>query len=80
MVLILDGKAHADRMLAEVGAAVARRAARALRPPCLAVVLVGDDPASHVYVRGKIAACARTGIRSLEHRIPAAPARPSWRP
>jgi methylenetetrahydrofolate dehydrogenase (NADP+)/methenyltetrahydrofolate cyclohydrolase len=72
MVLILDGKTHADRMLAEVGAGVERRAALGLRPPCLAVVLVGDDPASHVYVRGKIAACARTGIRSLEHRISAA--------
>jgi len=71
MALILDGKAHADQMLAEVGAAVAARAGLGLRPPCLAVVLVGDDPASHVYVRGKIAACARTGIRSLEHRVPA---------
>jgi len=71
MALILDGKAHADQMLAEVGTAVAARAELGLRPPCLAVVLVGDDPASHVYVRGKIAACARTGIRSLEHRVPA---------
>jgi len=71
MVLILDGKAHADRMLAEVQERVAGRTALGLRPPCLAVVLVGADPASQVYVRGKIAACARTGIRSLEHRIPA---------
>ena len=71
MVLILDGKAHADRMLAEVTARVAARAEQGLRPPALAVVLVGDDPASQVYVRGKIAACARTGIRSLEHRISA---------
>jgi methylenetetrahydrofolate dehydrogenase (NADP+)/methenyltetrahydrofolate cyclohydrolase len=71
MVLILDGKTHADHMLAEAAAVVADRAAQGLRPPCLAVVLVGDDPASHVYVSGKIKACARTGIRSLEHRIPA---------
>jgi methylenetetrahydrofolate dehydrogenase (NADP+)/methenyltetrahydrofolate cyclohydrolase len=71
MVLILDGKAHADRMLAEVGEGVAARTAKGLRAPCLAVVLVGDDPASHVYVRGKIAACARTGMRSLEHRLSA---------
>ncbi len=70
MVLVLDGKSHADRMLAEVQAAVERRAARGARPPCLAVVLVGDDPASQVYVRGKIAACGRTGISSREHRIP----------
>jgi methylenetetrahydrofolate dehydrogenase (NADP+)/methenyltetrahydrofolate cyclohydrolase len=72
MVLILDGKAHADRMLADVAEAVAARSARGQRPPCLAVVLVGDDPASQVYVRGKIAACARTGMRSLERRLPAA--------
>jgi methylenetetrahydrofolate dehydrogenase (NADP+) / methenyltetrahydrofolate cyclohydrolase len=71
MTTILDGKAHADRMLAEVADAVALRTARGLPPPCLAVVIVGDDPASHVYVRGKVAACARTGVRSLEHRLPA---------
>ena len=69
MVLVLDGKAHADSMLAEVQAAVAARAARGERPPCLAVVLVGADPASQVYVRGKVAACARTGIQSIEHRL-----------
>ena len=74
MALILDGKAHADQMLAEVRAEVESRAAGGLRAPCLAVVLVGGDPASQVYVRGKIAACARTGIRSLEHRLPAATA------
>lgn len=71
MVLILDGKAHADRMLAEVAAGVAGRLELGLRPPGLAVVLVGEDPASQVYVRGKIAACARTGIRSVEQRLPA---------
>jgi len=71
MVVILDGKAHADRMLAEVAEGVAGRTAQGLRAPCLAVVIVGDDPASHVYVRGKVAACARTGIRSLEHRLAA---------
>jgi methylenetetrahydrofolate dehydrogenase (NADP+)/methenyltetrahydrofolate cyclohydrolase len=71
MVLMLDGKTHAERMVAEVQAGVEGRCARGLCAPCLAVVLVGDDPASQVYVRGKIAACARTGIRSLEHRLPA---------
>jgi methylenetetrahydrofolate dehydrogenase (NADP+)/methenyltetrahydrofolate cyclohydrolase len=71
MARILDGKTHADRMLAEVQAGVAGRAAQGLRPPCLAVVLVGDDPASQVYVRGKVAACARTGVKSLEYRLPA---------
>ena len=71
MTMILDGKAHADKMLGEVTAAVAARAAQGLRPPCLAVVIVGEDPASHVYVRGKVAACSRTGIRSIERRLPA---------
>jgi methylenetetrahydrofolate dehydrogenase (NADP+)/methenyltetrahydrofolate cyclohydrolase len=71
MTTILDGKAHADRMLSEVAAGVATRVSEGLRPPCLAVVIVGDDPASHVYVRGKVAACAKTGIRSIERRLPA---------
>jgi methylenetetrahydrofolate dehydrogenase (NADP+)/methenyltetrahydrofolate cyclohydrolase len=71
MAQILDGKAHADRMLVEVKRAVDARLSRGQRPPCLAVVLVGEDPASQVYVRGKVKACAGTGIRSLEHRLDA---------
>jgi methylenetetrahydrofolate dehydrogenase (NADP+)/methenyltetrahydrofolate cyclohydrolase len=71
MTTILDGKAHAERMLLEVAAGVTARTADGLRPPCLAVVIVGDDPASHVYVRGKVAACAKTGIRSIERRLSA---------
>lgn len=39
--------------------------------PCLAVVLVGDDPASHVYVRNKIKSCSEVGVKSLEKRLPA---------
>jgi methylenetetrahydrofolate dehydrogenase (NADP+)/methenyltetrahydrofolate cyclohydrolase len=46
---------------------IARQSAGA-RAPALAVVLVGEDPASHVYVRNKIAACAEAGITSIEHR------------
>jgi methylenetetrahydrofolate dehydrogenase (NADP+)/methenyltetrahydrofolate cyclohydrolase len=71
MATILDGRTHADQMLAAVQATVAVHTAQGLRPPCLALILVGEDPASQVYVRGKIAACARTGIRSVEHRLPA---------
>jgi methylenetetrahydrofolate dehydrogenase (NADP+)/methenyltetrahydrofolate cyclohydrolase len=41
------------------------------RPPCLAVVLVGDDPASLSYIKGKRRACARAGIESREHTLPA---------
>ena len=71
MATILDGKAHADRMLEEVRQGVEGRLAKGLRAPALAVVLVGDDPASHVYVRNKSAACARVGITSIEHRLAA---------
>ena len=69
MAQILDGKTHADRMLDEVRTTVETRKAAGLRAPCLAVVLVGEDPASQVYVGGKVAACAKTGTRSLEHRL-----------
>lgn len=71
MATILDGKAHADRMLEAVCQGVESRMARGLRAPGLAVVLVGEDPASQVYVRNKAAACARVGIHSIEHRLPA---------
>lgn len=71
MAQILDGKAHSERMLSDIAAEVAARVAGGHRPPCLAVILVGEDPASQVYVRGKIAACEKTGIRSLEFRRPA---------
>jgi methylenetetrahydrofolate dehydrogenase (NADP+)/methenyltetrahydrofolate cyclohydrolase len=70
MAQILDGKAHAARMLEEVRVAVASRLEGGRRAPCLAVVIVGQDPASQVYVRGKIRDCALTGIRSLEHGLP----------
>ena len=62
---IIDGKALADAVRAEL----AEKAA-ALKPtqgitPCLAVILVGEDPASAVYVRNKVAACEKAGMRSL---------------
>ena len=72
MGALLDGKSYANRILAEVKAEVAARLAAGGSTPCLAVVLVGEDPASEVYVRGKVRACAETGIRSLEHKLPAA--------
>jgi methylenetetrahydrofolate dehydrogenase (NADP+)/methenyltetrahydrofolate cyclohydrolase len=68
MAQILDGRVHADRILEQVAAAVKARVEQGIRPPCLAVVLVGEDSASQVYVKGKVADCARTGIRSIEHR------------
>jgi methylenetetrahydrofolate dehydrogenase (NADP+)/methenyltetrahydrofolate cyclohydrolase len=71
MATILDGKAHADRMLEAVRLGVEARAARGLRAPALAVVLVGEDPASQVYVRNKAAACTKVGITSIEHHLAA---------
>ena len=65
---ILDGKRAADAVLDEVRAEIA--AAGTSRPPGLAAVLVGEDPASRVYVRNKLAACARCGIRSDLRELP----------
>ena len=65
---IIDGKAHAARLRADVAQAVIARQAAGARAPALAVVLVGEDPASQVYVRNKTAACREAGITSIEHR------------
>jgi methylenetetrahydrofolate dehydrogenase (NADP+)/methenyltetrahydrofolate cyclohydrolase len=66
----LDGKALAKRMEGELSTEVARLAKAHGRAPGLAVVLVGHDPASEVYVRRKQEACERTGIATFEHRLP----------
>ncbi|HEU4401724.1 MAG TPA: bifunctional 5,10-methylenetetrahydrofolate dehydrogenase/5,10-methenyltetrahydrofolate cyclohydrolase [Candidatus Polarisedimenticolia bacterium] len=67
----LDGKEVARTIRAEVAQGVKDLAGRIGVTPRLAAVLVGDDPASRVYVRNKIAACAEAGIRSEEIRLPA---------
>lgn len=64
---ILDGKAVAAQLRASLAGAVAQLPA----PPCLAVVLVGDDPASHVYVASKAKATLEAGMRSQELKLPA---------
>ncbi|HRC58792.1 MAG: bifunctional 5,10-methylenetetrahydrofolate dehydrogenase/5,10-methenyltetrahydrofolate cyclohydrolase [Myxococcales bacterium] len=68
---ILDGKAVAARVRAEVATAAAALAARGISPT-LAVVLVGDDPASAVYVRSKTKAAIEVGVVPRDHRLPAA--------
>jgi len=68
---ILDGKALADTMQAETAAGVAELVARGGPKPGLATVLVGEDPASHVYVRNKRRACERVGMTSVHHELPA---------
>jgi methylenetetrahydrofolate dehydrogenase (NADP+)/methenyltetrahydrofolate cyclohydrolase len=67
---IIDGKAFAAGVRARVTTEVARLGEAGVRPG-LAVVLVGEDPASAVYVRNKGLACAEAGIASFEHRLPA---------
>lgn len=67
---ILDGKALALAIRNEVADEVARFEAEAGLRPGLAVVLVGDDPASHVYVRNKESACKAVGIAGRVHRLP----------
>ncbi len=68
---IIDGKAVAARIRAEIKAKVAERVAQGLPRPGLATVLVGDDPASHTYVRMKRKACAEVGIESFGYQLPA---------
>jgi methylenetetrahydrofolate dehydrogenase (NADP+)/methenyltetrahydrofolate cyclohydrolase len=67
---ILDGKRIAADIRAQVKADVASRSANGLRPPGLAVVLVGEHPASQVYVRNKRKACAEVGFHSALHALP----------
>ena len=67
MAKIIDGKAIATNLNGQLQNEVAALSF----VPGLAVVLVGDDPASQVYVRGKIKACDKVGIKSFEHRLPA---------
>ncbi len=70
MATIIRGKEVAEHVLAQVKEDVAALAARGVTP-CLAVILVGDDPASQVYVRKKKEKCAELGMRSLEFTLPA---------
>ena len=67
---IIDGKAIAENVRESLKAKVENYVAKGHRPPKLAVVLVGDDPASQVYVGHKEKACAKVGIESVAHRIP----------
>ena len=67
---VIDGKAVAGGVRGRVAEEVATFAAEHDRVPALATVLVGEDPASHVYVAGKRKACEEVGIRSVHHELP----------
>ena len=68
---LLDGKTMSDALIAAVADKVAERVVQGLRAPGLAVILVGEDPASSIYVRNKRNACQRAGIHSVSHDLPA---------
>ena len=70
--LIIDGKAIAAKVRAEVAQAVKDIQTRAGVTPGLALIRVGNDPASEVYVRGKAKACQETGMAGFEHILPEA--------
>jgi methylenetetrahydrofolate dehydrogenase (NADP+)/methenyltetrahydrofolate cyclohydrolase len=68
---ILDGKALAETVRAELAEKVVALKATQGITPCLAVILVGEDPASAVYVKNKVAACEKAGFRSIKETYPA---------
>lgn len=67
----LNGNQTRDEIIAGLASEVQQAVNTGKRAPGLAVVLVGDDPASHVYVRNKENGCAKAGITSFSHRLPA---------
>src|SRR5688500_4878349 len=67
---LIDGKAIAQKIHAESRAAVAELRARGVTPG-LAVVLIGDDPASRAYVRSKDRMCLELGMHSVKHELAA---------
>ncbi|MDR0379134.1 MAG: bifunctional methylenetetrahydrofolate dehydrogenase/methenyltetrahydrofolate cyclohydrolase FolD [Candidatus Accumulibacter sp.] len=69
-VQILDGKALAKKLRTNFRQRAEKLARRGMRPG-LAVILVGDDPASHIYVRKKVEACEQAGFHSEKHVYPA---------
>jgi methylenetetrahydrofolate dehydrogenase (NADP+)/methenyltetrahydrofolate cyclohydrolase len=69
---IIDGKVYAERVREQVAAEVARLKAEHGLTPGLAVVLVGDDPASQIYVRSKGEQSLAAGMHSVTHRLPEA--------
>ncbi len=67
---LIDGKAFATKIKADITAEISARKNQGFAAPCLAVILVGDNPASHIYVRNKRQACEEAGIKSIYHSLP----------
>ena len=68
---IIDGKLYANALRQRLRQRVARLKTKHGVVPGLAVVLIGEDPASQVYVRNKAKATKEAGLHSIEHRLPA---------
>ena len=68
---IIDGKKIANSLLEELKEEITKRQQSGIRNPALAVILIGDDPASSVYVNNKRKACEKVGIKSLFYDLPA---------
>jgi len=68
--VVLDGKKVSQDIFAELKPRIKDLTKRLRRPPALAVMLIGDNPASQIYVRNKIKACQELGIRSVELKLP----------
>ena len=77
MAKIIDGKAYAEGLRARIAKAV-KELGEAWPEPGLAVVLVGEDPASKVYVANKAKQTVEVGMNSWEHRLPARPRKQSF--
>ena len=67
---LINGKEVSQQLLVDLAQKVEQRKNKGLRAPCLAVVLVGADPASQVYVRNKKTACAKVGFESRAYELP----------
>ena len=70
MATIIDGKKIAAEVRAELKEKIEKMVAETKRRPALAVILVGEDPASKVYVRNKAKACEEIGVASFEFALP----------
>lgn len=68
-MIIIDGLCVSKKIRAEIGQEIEKNVIAMGRPPSLAVILVGDDSASQVYVKNKEKACAEVGIRSINHKL-----------
>jgi methylenetetrahydrofolate dehydrogenase (NADP+)/methenyltetrahydrofolate cyclohydrolase len=67
---LIDGKKFASKLKTEIATQISARTNQGLIQPCLAVIIVGDNPASHIYVRNKRQACEEVGIKSIYHPLP----------